>query len=508
MWEAVGSWRVAFAAGAPRDEISRLLESLGRGDLPASATEIKSGRLRQVLRVPVDSGAVFVKRYPGAGVLDRFVPWPRRSRAYQEHVNLERVRALGLRAAEPVCTAEKRRGPWLDESLLVTRDVAALATLGTTLHDAGSETRDALLSDLGRVARRLHDAGLWHRDMHRGNFLVSGTGAEACSTMIDLQKLRALRVSLPSTLRVLDLAMASGTDSVQAATLMAGYGDDRLADRVLRASRQRRRRRLRSRGRRCVVPSTGFRIEDSGALRVYRRADIEMAAVLEALENGRASGRVDGVRGGPLAGPVVDTHARGHGASEAGAPAEGPVAVTELAGSRCPWPARSAGMRAWRGAHAALLRGFDTPAPLSLVEERHLGWTRRSWLLTRWEPTEPMLQPGEAESARESARDAARTLARLHASGLHYRDLDPDQLRVRPETGGRVVLTGLERLRVGTRVRADSRVSDLANLAHGVERGASGVPRAELARRLAPYRDGGEAADAAWRIVFAGVEPE
>ena len=146
MWEAVGSWRVAFAAGAPRDEIARLLESRDAGDGLASAREIKSGRLRQVLRVSFESGGAFVKSYPGVGVLDRFVPWPRRSPAHQEFDNLKRVRASGLRAAEPLCVAERRRGPWLAESLLVTREVAAQATLGDTLTCADSATRDSLLT--------------------------------------------------------------------------------------------------------------------------------------------------------------------------------------------------------------------------------------------------------------------------------------------------------------------------------------------------------------------------
>ena len=151
--------------------------------------------------------------------------------------------------------------------------------------------------------------------------------------------------------------------------------------------------------------------------------------------------------------------------------------------------------------------GFDTPALLALVEQRGLGGTRRSWLLTRWESTETLLRLGDADRTRESVRRAGRLLARLHDSGLRYRGLDPDDLRVRPGGGGEVVLTGLSRLRVDRRVRVGSRVSDLARLALHVEQGAPELPRAELALLLAAYREGSEAADTAWREVFSDVEP-
>src|SRR5262249_60672282 len=48
----------------------------------------------------------------------------------------------------------------------------------------------------------------------------------------------------------------------------------RLAGLVERASERAARTRLRSRERRCVVASSGFRSERRGALRILRRADV------------------------------------------------------------------------------------------------------------------------------------------------------------------------------------------------------------------------------------------
>jgi hypothetical protein len=172
-------------------------------------------------------------------------------------------------------------------------------------------------------------------------------------------------------------------------------------------------------------------------------------------------------------------------------------------------------MRAWRTAHAALLRGFDTLAPLALVEKQSLTGTRCSYLLTRFERSERLAavltrDPGDTESGRaarhEAVRSAARLLARLHATGLCYRRFELDFLRLRSDGGASPLLAGLDELRVRRHVNGRARVASLRRLAKGVAERWPDLTRAELALLLSAYRDGGDSADAAWRVVFADVE--
>ena len=263
---------------------------------------------------------------------------------------------------------------------------------------------------------------------------------------------------------------------------------------------RRAARRLRSRGRRCVVHSSGFRVEQGLSRAVFRRADVEPSALRAALEAHRRGGadttRIDDVAGGPPAGPVPDPYARGHGGVEPGAPARGPISVREL---REHGPAlHGRGMRAWRTAHAVLLRGFDTPAPLALVQERNLGLVRRAWLLTRCEDGLLPLPAALSDSADPSklARAAARLLGRMHAAGLEYRVLRSDSLLAATD-GSRLLLSGLEELIVSSPSGVTRRSADLVELAHTVAEQRPELAD-EIGELLSDYRDGSEAAESAW----------
>ncbi len=411
----IGAWRVVWAADAPRTALTRLLRELGDPD-PADAVVVKRSRVRRVLRVALEDGSrVYLKRDPARGGSERWRALVGRSRAMQEFVNLQRLGVLEVPAVAPLACAERREGPWLREALLATREVPGAAVLRDVLRrDAGP----ALLLELAHHMRRLHDSGCWHRDLHAGNVLVEARGGRPAICFVDVQKLRRLPLSLPRGLRHRDLGMlhydlARLVDDATRARVLEAYARSgtpeldvgRLRARVERACARRARRRLRSRERRCVRPSTGFRIERRGRYRIYRRADLPHDSVLAALEahrramapglvgspQARRATLVAGVLGGPPPGPAPRPFDRGQGAPEPGSPARGAVLVREepgrgLAEILLRPLGRHAGMRAWRAAHAQLLRGIDQPAPLALVEERHHGRVVRSYLLARDAP--------------------------------------------------------------------------------------------------------------------------
>ena len=144
-----------------------------------------------------------------------------------------------------------------------------------------------------------------------------------------------------------------------------------------------------------------------------------------------------------------------------------------------------------------------------------MAGTRRAYLLTRWERTQSLASvltraSDDSEAARAARREAissaARLLARLHAAGVCYRRIELDYLLLRTNGDSPPLLARLDELRVRRHVKRRARVASLAQLAKGVAELCPGLTRTELALLLAEYRDGGEAADAAWRTVFSDVE--
>jgi len=517
-WEQVGEWRVAFAPGAPRQAVCAILQDLARGTLPGGAETVKQSRVRHVMRVPLaDGSALFVKHSNRWGARRPLAWLGARSRALEEFVNLRRVRTLGMAAVEPLACAERREQGQLEEAVLVTRELPRAALLPEALARLSEPARAELVAALGRSIRALHDAGFWHRDLHAGNVLVGGHEAGQ-PVLVDVQKLRWLRVPLPGALRARDLAML-GAEPGGVPGLLESYAHSgrRLQDhtglrrRVVRAKSRRTRARLRSRGRRCVRSSTGFRIERHEHLRVYRRADIELKALLGAINVHRertsvASGatrrgdppvtRVADVKGGP----PPDSFARGQGRPEPGSPSKGAVAVREFDESLTarlshfvPGPR---GLTAWRRAHAALLRGIETPAPLALVEETRRSRRVCSHLVVRWDDRArclgAVLAEADAEEAAPLVRAVGRFLARLHEAGLCHRQLGVDCLLVRRDPGAdesaapALSLLALqpEEIRVATRVSARRRARQTARLAAELAE-RTDLPRSKLEQLLA-----------------------
>jgi hypothetical protein len=203
--------------------------------------------------------------------------------------------------------------------------------------------------------------------------------------------------------------------------------------------------------------------------------------VLSALEAHRRRGvscsRVDDVPGGPPAEPPERLARRGAGAAEPVVAVPSPVAIRELR--------RGAGRRAWRGAHAALLRGIETPAPLALVEERSLGRVSRAWLVTRWDERLTRLDTGDASpEARIPA--LADFLARLHAAGVTLASLDLERLRFTRDDA--VVVLDPGALHCSRSVGAARRLADRTRLADWLVKRTQ-LPAERVAELLARYTD-------------------
>jgi tRNA A-37 threonylcarbamoyl transferase component Bud32 len=520
--------------------VAPLTDALAAGRLPEGAVAVKESTLRTVHRVALAPDLVlFVKRDRPRDRTERakYAILPSRARA--EWRNIGRLRAAGFDVPERALLAERRAIFGLEEAILATRAVEPAAAFYRHLEGAGPAARRAALGAAGALARRLHEAGFFHRDFHGGNLLVRepvpGTdpGAAPGLVLLDLHRLVKLS-SVAESLRARDLAIfchdvreVVGGEGI--AAFLEGYGAaPGLVARALAAEGARRRERLRSRGRRCVVRSTGFRIEDRGRYRVFRRADVPLEPILAAIERHRAT-----IEAGPGAPGFVKrdhtTRVSRQPALVAAGEAAGEVAVKEfpekgLLGAVQHFVRRHRGRQAWLSSHALLLRGLGTPLPLALVEVRRAGLVAGSFLLTRWVADaedlhlfidrrfagargEPLAGRAEGpwgrgaerswlgpRGERHAVRAFARFIARLHAEGLYHGDLKlPNVLvRERPARADgtpdlEFLLLDLEALSPAKRLTARRRVKNLAQIEDYARLHLSVVKRSHRARFLDEY---------------------
>ncbi len=237
----IEGWRAALArepsvlpAGVEPVQ-TRLIRAVGRGRLP-------------------DAGDVFVKCMGFPRGRDRLRYWLRPLPAAHEAALLTSVAAAGVPCPAVVAVAGARDG-------LGRPRMSMLVTHAVPVDPAGVPRLQAC----AEVARRLADAGVFHGDLHGGNFLVRPDGA---SVILDLQSMRrplfgvgaGLRHRMAARLLAHDWAEPERPRAVVDAGLIGSSG---LAT-ALAAARRWRVLAVRRRIRRCLTESSEFVVRRRG----------------------------------------------------------------------------------------------------------------------------------------------------------------------------------------------------------------------------------------------------
>ena len=198
------------------------LDSVGGVYRLDSGESIKRSGSVEVRRVHLGAGStartVFIKKY-WIGKLSQL--WSGmfrgtffgRAKARGEYENLARLRAWQLDAPEPVAYGEERRAGWLLRSFLISESVPEPMPLHEFIRDrlpalpaeALRHTRRALIENLARYTRRLHERGFVHYDYFWRNILLSG-GEVSRFFLIDAHKGRPWRPGEEQRGRAADLA--------------------------------------------------------------------------------------------------------------------------------------------------------------------------------------------------------------------------------------------------------------------------------------------------------------
>ena len=219
--------RVALPAATREATIAALLD-------PGVATETIHWQRNYLYAAHLETAdgpiEVIVKQFPGSGRADR-----RGSKAARSWRMTLEFEARSLPTPEPVLLAEPRSPK--DAAYFVTERLrdALEARYFLRAVNARQEAEkyphvspERFISSLGRLLRRMHDAGVWHRDLSIGNVLIANpesADAGADLYLLDLNRARVVG-KLTRSQRMRDLCrMALDRPAHQRALLEAYWGE-------------------------------------------------------------------------------------------------------------------------------------------------------------------------------------------------------------------------------------------------------------------------------------------
>ena len=232
-----------LAPGADRDTWLDRLQNLA--SLLARADRAHASHSALVDVIELDGAPVAIKRFPGRPrwkrATDRYRGTPA-SRAFEAALYLQQH---GIPTARPIAVvdSEARGG----EGLLVTAWLANTCSFKEALiaaytHGADSPHIMALLQNVARAVRGLHDAGVFHRDLGNQNILLEQApdGRYGAPCFIDLNRAR-LQTALTMRQRAFDLARIHLPSDFRR-IFIEMYFDARAPQAFVRAERYYRRR--------------------------------------------------------------------------------------------------------------------------------------------------------------------------------------------------------------------------------------------------------------------------
>jgi hypothetical protein len=157
------------------------------------------------------------------------------------------------------------------------------------------------------------------------------------------------------------------------------------------------------------------------------------------------------------------------------------------------WPtAEDEALREWRHLWKLRAEGFNTPVPVAFGQEKYLGVTVRSFLMT--EEIRDGIQgdyycrDAEARERRQLAVEAADLTRKFHGAGFVHKDYYLCHIFVVPRSGsGQLVLLDLQRLVRPRFFRERWLVKDLGALAYSALK--FGASHADLMRFFKRYRN-------------------
>ncbi len=439
---------------------------------------LKDSRVRWAATVPVEGEKVlFIKRFRIVGRWQRYKYLIVSSRAMKEWRISQFLLQQGILTPRAVGALERRKRGVLVESFFVAEALGHARDLldfcEGRLHKANqAERKKQILRLLAKTTREVHDGGLFPRDLHAGNFLVTDDG-DLSLYLVDLHQAgKHLRVSRAK--RLWNIAQIFNSldfmlDREAKALFLLAYGRgqapfSRSLDGSLRRIegmvRRMVTRRQKSRAKRCLKESGQFTIERRAGLRIFRRREMGEDDVLAILKDHREmvlSRPERLLKYSPKTVVSMVTHAGANGCR---------VCVKEYRYDPILDRVRNVfrrpkGKVSWVAGNVLFNRGICPSKPLAYAEKRRAGLLQQAFFVTEsvadnMEMDRYLIRRFEShprQGLRGFITQFAGWVGSLHRAGIYHRDLKTCNILVREKPQEwEFSLIDLEDVAQGTRI--------------------------------------------------------
>lgn len=253
---------------------------------------IKESPVRMAVTISGPRGRLFLKRYKVRGLRERLKHLFAPSKARREWEMVRFALRRGIPTPLPLAMGERRKGGILQEAFLITQALSPSIPLIDMMPEKGYE---GSILRAARLIRRVHDARLFHQDLHAGNILVQRD--EGTLYVIDLHRAKPLR-RISERRRLWNLAQFFYSckawlisDAKEECVKLYDEGRDlfkgREASTVVKIERLEERiyrRHMRSRTKRCRKDSGGFYVIKRDGWRIWAKRQWQPEALLEVIE--------------------------------------------------------------------------------------------------------------------------------------------------------------------------------------------------------------------------------
>ena len=205
-----GSVRALHNVGLPQDAPAAVIHAHDQA-LATGAGVLKDGRRSAVTRVCHADEALCVKEYRHLGALDRLKDWLRGSRAIRAWRVASQLASHGITTPKPVAVLERGGTHYLVTRLIddaVALDRLLAERFAGPLSRSELRAKRAMLRQLGRWLRRVHDCRIYHDDWSPKNFLAAPRADKWAFYLLDLESV-AVYKWLTRRRRVKNLAQLS-----------------------------------------------------------------------------------------------------------------------------------------------------------------------------------------------------------------------------------------------------------------------------------------------------------
>jgi tRNA A-37 threonylcarbamoyl transferase component Bud32 len=437
-----------------------------------------------------DGQALFIKKFKVRDWKERLKYLILPSRAMREWDVSRAFRTIGVEIPTPVGVMERRRRGFMEESLYISEaieDAQPLMDFFKERFGEEEEERRRIVRLLGDTVRRIHDGGLFHADLHAGNFLIRKNG-EGELYLIDLHSAR-VRKRLSQRQRLWNIAqlfyslhglLNRGDKEI----FLEAYGGketdlpiskplltkaEGLVDRI-------RRRHHRSRAKRCLKESTGFASHRWNGYRLYRSREVSGETLMEMINAHREMVKNSPsllLKNSPKT--IVSMVEIPHGLGSRACVKQYRYATAWGRIKDC--FRYSKGKVSWVAGNELFRQGISDLKPLAYVEKRRFGLLTESFFI--------MTSPADylemdryvinafgngpstnvALKKRSFIREFAQCIGRLHRSDIYHNDLKTCNILARERAGGwDFSFIDLDAVRLGTEVNSRRALKNLVQI--------------------------------------------